>query len=114
MFKIMNNEAPNYLLNMIPKSQQAITTRNNYITNYGYRTDCFKYSFFLPSIFHPIGLKLLTRLLLSCSYLNDHKFRHNFQDCLNPLCSCSLEIEDSEHYLLHCHHFSQYRLDLIV
>ena len=46
MFKIMNNEAPNYLLNLIPKSQPTITTRNNHIPNYHCRTDCFKYSFF--------------------------------------------------------------------
>ena len=32
---------------------------------------------------------------------------------MNPLCSCSLEIEDTSHYLLHCHHFSQYRIDLM-
>ena len=65
------------------------------------------------NIFDPIGLKLLTRLRLGFSHLNEHRFRHNFQDCLNPLCSCSLEIEDTSHYLLHCHHFSQYRIDLM-
>ena len=32
------------------------------------------------------GLKLLKRLGLS--HLADHTFRHNFQDCLNPVCSC--------------------------
>ena len=26
----------------------------------------------------------------------------NFQDSLNPLCSCSLEPESITHYLLHC------------
>ena len=46
MFKIMNNKAPNYLLNLIPKSQPTTTTRNNHIPNYHCRTDCFKYSFF--------------------------------------------------------------------
>ena len=45
MFKIMNNEARNYLLNFIPKSQQIITTRNNHIPNYHCRTDYFKYFF---------------------------------------------------------------------
>ena len=48
MFQIVNNEASNYLLNLFPKSQQTITTRNNYIPNYHCRTDCFKYSFFFP------------------------------------------------------------------
>ena len=32
---------------------------------------------------------------------------------MNPLCSCSLEAEDTLHYLLHCHHFNQNRLDLV-
>ena len=65
------------------------------------------------NIFDPIGLKFLTRLRLDFSHLNEHRFRHNFQDCLNPLCSCSLQTEDTIHYLLHCHHFSQHRIDLI-
>ena len=53
------------------------------------------------NVFDPIGLKLLTRLRLGCSHLNKHKFRYNFQDFLNPLCSYSLEIEDTVHYFLH-------------
>ena len=65
------------------------------------------------NIFDPIGLKFLTRLRLDFSHLNEHRFRHNFQNCLNPLCSCSLQIEDAVHYLLHYHHFSQHRIDLI-
>ena len=55
----------------------------------------------------------LTCLRLGCSHLNEHKFRHNFQDCLIPLCSCSLEIEGAVYYPLHCHYFSQYCFDLI-
>ena len=39
------------------------------------------------NIHNPIGLKFLTRLRLGLSHLNEHKFRHNFQDCINPLCS---------------------------
>ena len=58
-------------------------------------------------------LFFLTRLRLDFSKLNEHRLRHNFQDCLNPLCSRSLETEDTKHYLLHCHHFSQHRIDLI-
>ena len=44
-------------------------------------------------IHDPLGIKFLTRLRLGLSHLNEHRFRHNFQDCLNPLCSCSLEVE---------------------
>ena len=49
------------------------------------------------NIHDPVGIKYLTRLRLGLSHLNEHKFRHNFQDCLNPLCSCSLEVETTNH-----------------
>ena len=38
---------------------------------------------------NPKGIKLLTRLRLGLSHLREHKFKHNFQDCLNPICLCS-------------------------
>ena len=52
------------------------------------------------------GLTLLTRLRLGLSHLGDHKFRHNFQDCVSPMCSCGQDIETTTHFLLHCpsHH----------
>ena len=62
------------------------------------------------NVFDPIGLKLLTHLRLGFSHLNEHRFQHNSQGCMNPLCSCSLEIENTLHYLLQCHYFSQNRL----
>ena len=34
MFKIMKREALNYLINLIPRCEQAIRTRNNHIPNY--------------------------------------------------------------------------------
>ena len=49
MFKIMKKEAPNYLINLIPKCEQTIRTRSNHIPSYHCQTDCFKfvkYSFF--------------------------------------------------------------------
>ena len=65
------------------------------------------------NIFGPKGLTFLTCLRLSLSHLNKHRFRQNFQDCLHPLCSCSLEVEDTSHYLSGCHHFSHHRVVLI-
>ena len=53
------------------------------------------------NIFHPIGLKFLTRLRLGFSHLNEHRFQHSF------------EIEDTLQHLLHCHHFSQHCIDLM-
>ena len=51
-------------------------------------------------------LKLFTRLRPGLSHLNEHRFNHNFQSFINPLCSCTLAIESTTHFLLHCHHFS--------
>ena len=65
------------------------------------------------NINNPVGLKLLTRLRLGLSQLNEHKFNHNFQNCINPLCSCSLEIESTSHFLLHCHHYTNIQLTLL-
>ena len=36
--------------------------------------------------------------------MNEHGFNHNFQNCINPLCICSLEVESTAHFFLHCHH----------
>ena len=150
MFKIMNEKAPNYLINLDPQYEPTIRTRNNSIPSYKCRTNGFKHSLFpstlndwfnldinisnsesitlfkcrllsfirpvqnsIYKIFDPKGLKFLTRLRLGLSHLNAHRFRHNFQDCLNPLCSCSLETEDTSHYLLQCHHFSNHSADLM-
>ena len=46
----MKDEAPNYLMNLIPKCNQTIRTRNNHIPIFCCRTDCFKYSFFLSTL----------------------------------------------------------------
>ena len=51
-------------------------------------------------IYDPLGVRLLNRLGLGFSHLREHKFRHNFTDTLNPLCSYSHKTEDTEHYFL--------------
>ena len=48
------------------------------------------------------GIKFLTRLRLGLSHLHKHKFKHSFQDLLNPLCKCGAEVESTTHLLLHC------------
>ena len=50
------------------------------------------------NIRNPLGLRLLTRLRLGLGYLNGHKFNHNFKNCVNPLCTCSLKIESTSHF----------------
>ena len=50
---------------------------------------------------NPSGIKLLTRLRLGLSHLNEHKFNHNFDHCVNPFCTCGLKPESTSHLFLH-------------
>ena len=43
-------------------------------------------------IYNPYGIKLLTRLRLGLSHLNEHKFKHGFNDTINPICICGGDI----------------------
>ena len=45
---------------------------------------------------------LLHTTLCHLSHLHEHKFRHCFQDTLNPLCECGKDIESRMHFFLHC------------
>ena len=49
-------------------------------------------------IHNPVGIRLLTRLRLGLSHLNEQKFRNNFADCANPLCSCIIKPETKIHF----------------
>ena len=64
------------------------------------------------SIHNPVGAKLLTRLRRQLSHVNEHKFRHGFEDTISPICSCNTEIESNKHFLLRCHFSSSQRLKL--
>ena len=54
----------------------------------------------------PDSLKIITRPKLGLSHLQCHKFKHNFQDKLNPICS----FVTAETTFLHCSNFSNERL----
>ena len=56
------------------------------------------------------GLKLLTRLSLNFSHLNEHKFRHGFKDTVDPMCKCGVE---TLHFLLRCRLYSNIRTELL-
>ena len=116
-------------------------TRN--ITANSCMTDAFKYSFFpwtinewnklnfnirtssfnifkanLIKTIWPIpnsvfGIKLITRLWLGLSNLNEHRFNHNFNDCINSVCTCNLDIESTLHYFLHCNYYNSARVSLL-
>ena len=64
-------------------------------------------------IFNPLRFKLITRLWLGLSHLNEHRFKHNFSDCINPLCTCSLDIESTVDYFLHCNYYDSARISLL-
>ena len=50
---------------------------------------------------------------LELSYFNEYKFKHNFEDCINPLYICSLEPESNFHFFLCCHHYTILHTDLM-
>ena len=58
-------------------------------------------------------IRILTKLRLGFSHLNEHKSRHNFRDFLTPLCECKLELETTSHFLLRRHLFQVERTALL-
>ena len=62
---------------------------------------------------NPRGICLITRLRLGLSHLREHKFKHGFQDTLNPLCGCGNDVKSTEHFLLHCPQFVNERRTLL-
>ena len=50
---------------------------------------------------NPRGICLITRLKLDLSHLREHKFKHDFQDTLDPFCSCGNVVESTEKCPLH-------------
>ena len=61
----------------------------------------------------PNGIKLIITLTLDLDHLRERKFRHIFQDTLNPICSCGDDIETTVHYLLHCPNYLDKRRTLL-
>ena len=47
------------------------------------------------NICNPNDLKLLTRLRIGLSHLNENRFNQNFEKSINP---CSLEVESTSHF----------------
>ena len=59
------------------------------------------------------GIKLLSRLRLNFSHLNEHKFRHNFSDTIERMCNCGLEPKITLYYLLRGNLYSTQRLEFL-
>ena len=58
------------------------------------------------NIHNPLRAKYLTRLRIGFSHLKERKFKHNFQYSVDPMCSCSIGIETTIHFLPHCANFN--------
>ena len=63
-------------------------------------------------IYNPYGIKLLTRLRLGLSHLNEHKFKHGFYDTINFLRICGGDTESINHFFLHCPEYCEARQTL--
>ena len=55
----------------------------------------------------------MTQLLLGLSYLHEHKFYHNFQNCISPFCSCGMDIESTSQFFLHFPLFHDKRITIL-
>ena len=62
-------------------------------------------------LWNPKGVAILTQLRVGLSKLNFHKFKHNFQETVDPMCPINDGIEDTEHFLLHCYAYEDLRRD---
>ena len=60
-------------------------------------------------IYNPYGIKLLTRLRLGLSHLNEHKFKHGFNDTITFICIWGGDIESINHFFLHCPEYCEAR-----
>ena len=135
-YKLIKIQKLSYLLHLIPSKLNSLCHPNTYSvmrckndyfknsfipyvlrewnilsTEIRYSTSCQEFRKSL-SIYHPFDVKLLVRLKLGFSHLREHKISQNFHDTLNPLCSCSFELETTSHYLFCGHNFSYARLAL--
>ena len=54
----------------------------------------------------------MTRLRLDLSHLCEHKFKHSFQDSINPLWNYGYEVESTVHFFLDCPLFTNERSTL--
>ena len=59
-----------------------------------------------------MGLKYLTRLRPGFSHLKEYKFKRDFQDSVDPLCNCGIEIQSPKYFLLNCANFNIQRKTL--
>ena len=60
----------------------------------------------LNNVSDNLRIRLLTTLLLDLSHHRENKFKYNFQDVVNLICSCSFKAESVCCILLRCRNFT--------
>ena len=60
-------------------------------------------------IYNPHGKKLLTRLRLGFSHLNEHRFKHVFNNSINSIWICGGDVESINHFFLNCPEYCEAR-----
>ena len=58
-------------------------------------------------------MKYIKRIRLGLSHLQEHKFKHSFQDTLNPIRNRGNDVESAIHFFLHCTLYSNERHTLL-
>ena len=56
----------------------------------------------------------MAQLRLGQSRLREVKFNYNFQNCIDPLCSCAMDIESTSHFFLHFPLFDDKTITLLI
>ena len=96
-----------YMITRFQESLQVLRLIGHCISHNSFRKTLL--NFIRPSenkifsIYDQVGIKLLNSLRLGFSQLCKHKFWHNFEHTLNPLCSCSIDTKTTLHLFLWCH-----------
>ena len=105
-----------FLLTIIEWNNMDSNLRNSE-NNAIFKNDILKFIRPKPKIFFNCynlkGIRLIKRLCLELSHLPEHKFKFNFQNCLNPICRCGVSIESTSHVFLHCPTFNDKRDTLL-
>ena len=65
------------------------------------------------NVYNQVGLKHLTSLLFELIHLRQCRFNQNFQNYLNPVCSCNLEPESVVHLFLYWRCYSTIHTELM-
>ena len=49
----------------------------------------------------------------SSFYFNEHRFKHNLENCINPVCTCPLEDESTKHFFLALLYYSALHISFL-